>query len=195
MRPSIQMGVSGYNLKVRESSKYNENEDKEEVLYSLPVKSHMKKVQQNDTDQTDEKQTTTPRVKANRQSLPFSDIPEERTCDKIDEMFDFVEVPTGDFEDKTLERTVDGYAEIKSQSSPAKKIMNPLDLSTNTYQEIEFDKDVSEYIVFYHSQSRRITNCYVHFFRLLLMSNTSKEMVLPSVLRPLDHNSLVLLHL
>ncbi|KAF1766283.1 hypothetical protein GCK72_006239 [Caenorhabditis remanei] len=146
MRPSIQMGVSGYNLKVRESSKYNENEDKEEVLYSLPVKSHMKKVQQNDTDQTDEKQTTTPRVKANRQSLPFSDIPEERTCDKIDEMFDFVEVPTGDFEDKTLERTVDGYAEIKSQSSPAKKIMNPLDLSTNTYQEIEFDKDTTPYV-------------------------------------------------
>lgn len=84
--------------------------------------------------------------KSNRQSLPFSDIPEERTCDKIDELFDFVEVPTGDYDEKTtLERTVDGYTEMASRTSPAKRVVNRLDMSANTYQDIEFDKDVSNH--------------------------------------------------
>uniref|UniRef100_A0A8R1HZH1 PH domain-containing protein n=1 Tax=Caenorhabditis japonica TaxID=281687 RepID=A0A8R1HZH1_CAEJA len=140
MRPSIQMGVTAL-LRNRESPSQNRDEDDEEVLYSVPVKKTQKK---GGTDETDEKQASSPHriLKATRESLPFSDIPEERTCDKIDEMFDFVEVPTGDFTEKTLDRTLDGYAELLSRGSPAKRAGNRMDMSANTYQEIEFEKDV-----------------------------------------------------
>ncbi|CAI2344690.1 unnamed protein product [Caenorhabditis sp. 36 PRJEB53466] len=131
MRPSIQMGVSGYKLRAQ---------SQEEVLYSLPVKKNLKKQEKVEKDETDERAMTPRALQKNRQSLPFSDIPEERTCDKIDEMFDFVEVPTGDFE-KTLERTNDGYAELASRGSPAKKATNRMNVSVNTYQTIEFDKE------------------------------------------------------
>lgn len=145
MRPSIQMGVSGYKLKNRDRV-FKESGEKE-VLYSLPIKKVHNKLEKVEADQTDEKTMLTPRGKSTRQSLPFSDIPEERTCDKIDEMFDFVEVPTGDFDDKTtLERTIDEYAEIGSQASPTKKFIDPPNMSTTTYQEIEFDKDTTPYV-------------------------------------------------
>lgn len=146
MRPSIQMGVSGYKLKNRDAFKDTEHKEKE-VLYSLPVKKTYTKPTNVGLDHTDEKTALSPRGKGLRQSLPFSDIPEERTCDKIDEMFDFVEVPTGDYDDKsTLERTIDGYAEVKSQATPDKNVGNRNNLSTNTYQEIEFDKDTTPYV-------------------------------------------------
>ncbi|CAO4365639.1 unnamed protein product [Caenorhabditis nigoni] len=144
MRSSIQMGVSGYKLKNRENT--TTNADNEEDMYSLPVKQHYKKLEKTGMDQTDEKQVSTPRSRSIRQSLPFSDIPEERTCDRIDEMFDFVEVPTGDFDDKTLERTCEGYTEIRTQMSPMKARVNPSDMSANTYQEIEFEKDITPYV-------------------------------------------------
>ncbi|UMM18497.1 hypothetical protein L5515_014538 [Caenorhabditis briggsae] len=144
MRPSIQMGVSGYKLKNRENT--TTTADNEEDMYSLPVKQHYKKLEKTGMDQTDEKQVSTPRSRSIRQSLPFSDIPEERTCDRIDEMFDFVEVPTGDFDDKTLERTCEGYTEIRTQMSPMKARVNPSDMSANTYQEIEFEKDITPYV-------------------------------------------------
>uniref|UniRef100_A0A1I7TTD5 PH domain-containing protein n=1 Tax=Caenorhabditis tropicalis TaxID=1561998 RepID=A0A1I7TTD5_9PELO len=138
MRPSIQMGVSGYKLKSRDNDNESELKEKED-LYSLPVKKAHNKPGKHEMDQTDEKKTLTPRSKAVRQSLPFSDIPEERTCDKIDEMFDF--------DDKTtLERTNDGYAEIKSHGSPAGKVTSPLNLTENTYQELEFYKDTTPYV-------------------------------------------------
>ncbi|CCD66397.1 Anillin-like protein 2 [Caenorhabditis elegans] len=142
MHPSVHMGISGYAKK----NHVPYGESNEEVLYSLPIKKQSRNVDREGMDQTDEI-LLTPRAITMRQSLPFSDIPEERTCDKIDEMFDFVEVPTGDYDDKTtLERTVDGYAEVKSQKSPNKMIRNRLDLSTNTYQEIEFEKDTTPYM-------------------------------------------------
>ncbi|EGT52673.1 hypothetical protein CAEBREN_21448 [Caenorhabditis brenneri] len=146
MRPSIQMGVSGYKLKNRDRVLKESEEKEKEVLYSLPFKKVHNKLEKVGSDQTDEKMLT-PRGKSVRQSLPFSDIPEERTCDKIDEMFDFVEVPTGEFDDKTtLERTIDEYAEIRSEDSPTKKLIDPPNMSTSTYQEIEFDKDTTPYV-------------------------------------------------
>lgn len=147
MRPSIQMGVSGYKLKNRNRAHKESDEEEQEILYSLPIKKASSKLEKIGSDQTDEKNIQTPRGKSLRQSLPFSDIPEERTCDKIDEMFDFVEVPTGDFDDKTtLDRTIDEYAEIKSQASVAKKLIDPPNMSTNTYQEIDFEKDTTPYV-------------------------------------------------
>ncbi|CAI5438954.1 unnamed protein product [Caenorhabditis angaria] len=130
MRPSVRMGINSYNSEGEDRAWCErENED----FYAIPNKSN--KLSTN--DETDESRLKM--LAAKRQSLPFSDIPEERTYDKIDEMFDFVE-KTDDYEEKTLEHT-NGYAEIQSSVKIVSSI--PKNITSTTYQELDFDRSTT----------------------------------------------------
>ncbi|CAB3397053.1 unnamed protein product [Caenorhabditis bovis] len=156
-RNNVRMGISslGYKPEDNDHDYYNMLEQREraqeegcqdqEDFYTIPRK-------YNDLNDSLPRMSS----KLMRQSLPFSDIPEERTDDKIDEMFDFVEQKTCDIGDKTLERT-DGYVSIDNRSNATNYHKRQMNMSNHTYQELELEKSNTRYVEHFENDGTGFT--------------------------------------